>query len=178
MKPGHFIVIGIVIWIALSLFNSIWVYQSKGQIIAATIVGLSSIIWLTNKENRKRLRTTFSSKWPKENLLDHLTNTIQVGLITIFSAITLVSEIGKEIVRQSDGYMYIKSEVSQDASVIDKVGQIKYIAIDNYSTGLSFNKSQKQVNVRLIIFGTNGKFDVDVKATKTYDWKIKEITFY
>jgi hypothetical protein len=177
MKAGYFIIIGLIIWLAFDLSNSIWVYQTNAQIYAAIIIGLSAIVWLTSKNNRRRLWNTYRFKWP-ENLLEYLTDKIQVGLIAIFSTIALISVIGKEIVRHSDGYKFIKNEVIQDKSVIDKVGEIKYIALENFSAGLKFKNSQKQLSVKLKIFGSNGTINAEVKATKFYIWYLKEINFH
>lgn len=176
MKVGHFIIIGLVIWIALSFSNSILVYQYKGHVGAVIIIGLSSIIWLTNEENRERLWTAFSSKGYNDNLLERLKNSIQVGLIAIFSFIAVASEIGKALVRQSEGFSYIKSELPKNTSITDQVGQIEYIAVGNsFSAGISFKDSEKRLRTEVIIFGNRGQINADVEATKTDHWKTKDI---
>jgi hypothetical protein len=176
MKSGHYIIIGILAWVTLTFSKSLWVYQIHGQLIAAGTIGLSSIIWLTKKENREILRTTLSSKKTSEIIGDKLLKTIQIGSIAIFLFIIIAFETFKIFVQQSEGYDFIRTEVLKNKEVNDQIGPVEHIGIGNkLSAGLLFKNSEKRLKTRLIVFGATGQIDIDVQATKTDDWKIDEL---
>jgi hypothetical protein len=176
MKSGRFIIIGIFAWIVMSFSNTLWLYQIHGRLIAAGIIGLSSILWLASKENRALLKTTIFSKSSSEINGEKLLKTIQIGSFVIFSFIIITLEISRVFVRQSEGYDFITSEVAKDKAVIDQIGRVKYIAIGNQlSAGLSFKKSEKRLEANLIVFGSMGQLNINVQATNTDNWKIVEL---
>jgi hypothetical protein len=175
MKAGHFIIIGLIIWTLSIFINSIWIHKSKGHLISAIIIAISSITWLTNKENRKRLWGAISTKGYADNISERLTNSIQVGLIAIFSLIVMVTETTKELVRQSDGFIQISNEISKNVAITDKVGHIEYIAIENSAIGLLFKDSKKILRTSLTVFGDKGKVAAKVEATRTDNWQVKNI---
>jgi hypothetical protein len=175
MKAVYFIIAGVVTWFVLSVSKSLWVYQTKAHIGAVVMIGLASIIWLTNQENRKRLRKGFSSRGFNENTLERV-KTIKVMVIAIFSFLAVVIEIGKAFIRQSEGFSYVKSELLKSTAITAQVGQIEYIAVGNrFSIGQSFKDSEKRLKTEIIIFGNLGQIDAEVEAIKTDIWKIRDI---
>ncbi|MBA4056169.1 MAG: hypothetical protein C0490_15750 [Marivirga sp.] len=178
MKAGHFIIVGLIIWIAISFSNSKWVYKSNGHLITATVIVFCSIVWLTNKDNRAKLLTALSSKSLKidQTFGDKLLTSIRIGSITIFIAIVIAIETLKVFVRQSEGYDYIVSEVMKNKAIHDQIGEIEYIAIgDHLSARISFKDSEKRLSTNLAVFGASGKIGVDISVTKTDSWKIEAI---
>lgn len=176
MKSGYNIIIGILVWIILTFFKSLWIYQIHGQLIAAGIIGLSAIIWLTKKDNREILHTTFSSKKASEVIGDKLVKIIQIGSIAIFSFIVLSLETSKIFIQQSEGYDFISTEVIKSKEVNDQIGQVEHIVIGNkFSARLLSKNSEKRIKTRLIVFGSTGQVEIDVQATKTDNWKIDDL---
>ncbi|CAN5401527.1 hypothetical protein BH10BAC4_BH10BAC4_08720 [soil metagenome] len=171
MKAGHLIVIGLINWILFSCLTNIWIYKSKAHILSAIVVGAACVIWLTDKTNRQNLFETFLT--PKTGDLFRM---IRIGIIAIFSFLVIVAEVSKFWLSQSEGFSFVKSEILKNKILIEKVGEIEYIAIGNsFSVGLSFKDSEKRLSTSLIVFGILGQINVDVEATKTDDWRIRDI---
>jgi hypothetical protein len=178
MKAGISIVLGLVIWFAASLSNSLWVYQGRVHNIALLIIIVSSIIWLINKANRENLRQAFSSKRLEVNqeFAGKLGRAIRIGIIAGFALIATVIQSSKILLEQSEGFKAITDVIRNDREIRSRVGEVKFVAVYNRA-GMRSPPSGKGKTWRasIIVFGRSEEAIVEVVAIKSENWLVREM---
>jgi len=112
------------------------------------------------------------------SLLDKLSTSITIGMISIFAFLVIAFEVSKLIISESDGYEFIRAEIVNNQTIKEKVGEIQYVALgNNMSFHYSFKAPEQVLKTSLIVFGDVRQMKVDVSAFKKYDfWKIEKLT--
>lgn len=180
MKIGYAIVGAQISWIILSLVNSLWVFQYRLHLFPAVVILLGCGLWLKRKEHRVEFRNSVIQyrRNPERSMLDNLSTSIRIGMISIFAFLVVSFEVSKLVISESDGYKFIKAEVARNPAVQEKVGTIQYIALtNNMNVHYSFKAPEQSLETSIFVFGDKGEVKLDASASKKYDsWEMKNLT--
>jgi hypothetical protein len=178
MKSGIFIIAGIVLWvISLIAVETYWIHQSRLSTVAAGLISIFGIVWLTHANNRRILGLNFFPKkygFQMEKFAEHIRDGfITVGIIAIFGLITIIAELGKTIISTTEGYREATEHLRVNNELTDKIGTIKDIRLGN-SFGFSNKNGREEYRLSFIAFGEMGTTTIELTSVKeSSKWQVK-----